>query len=211
MSHRTTADDLDTDLQERLRHAHIDLDIFLACDRIERARRWRDDYSTADRENLVKLQLTRRLGDWEPEDVAYWVEHYNTIYGATDRAIPEADDILVAAKERFDNAQRSGDYAGAAQMMRLRLNVGKSAELRWQLGDLLVCSINNPGQVYAVNRRGCTCPNGQAGKSQCWHVALYDLLLDMQQDAADAADVAAARADLVERLASARRRQLEAA
>jgi hypothetical protein len=211
MTRRTTADSIDTDLAERLRHAHIDLDIFLACDGPERARRWREDYSTADRENLVRQQLTRRLGDWQPEEVTHWVEHYNQRYGATDRCVPDAAAILDAAKERFDADQRAGNLVGAAQIVRVRQNIGNGARLAWQLGDLLVASLNNPGQVYAVNRRGCTCPNGAAGKSQCWHVALYDLLLDMQQDAADAADARAARADLVNRLASARARVMEAA
>ena len=194
-----------------LRTARIDLDLFLACDRVERARRWREDYSTADREDLVRQQLTRRCGDWSDDDITHWVQHYDAKYGATDRQLPATDSILDVAAERFDDAQRHGDLAGAAQLARLRQNVARGAHLVWTRGDLLVSSVNTPGAVYVVNARGCSCPNGQAGKSQCWHVALYDLLLDLQQEAADAADVRAARADLLARLSRARAQLLSEA
>lgn len=206
---------LEHEAQITAKHAHIDLDAFLACSRTERARRWCEHYSAADKHNLCALMLERRFGDWEADEVARWVAHYDATYAAvlteSDRALPPVADILAVAKERFDTAQQHGDYAGAAQLARLRQNLARGAHLTWQFGDLLVASVNTPGAVYTVNRRGCTCPNGQAGRSSCWHVALYDLLLDMHQEAADeadeAADAAAARL-LGSRLAAARARLL---
>jgi hypothetical protein len=92
----------------------------------------------------------------------------------------------------------------------VRVNLLNGAALSWSLGDLLIQSANRPGAVYSVNRSGCTCPNGLKGKAQCWHVALYDLLLDMQEDRAAAADILAdaaaerTEAELSQRLAVAR-------
>lgn len=137
---------------------------------------------------------------------------------ATDQAIPPAADILSLAKERSDLAQRHDDWAGAAQLNRVRVNVARGARLHWSLGDLLIQSVNNPGQVYSVSNQGCTCPNGAAGKASCWHVALFDLLLDMSEEAAATADMAAdqaaaaaERATMGRRLCTARSKLLEAA
>ena len=219
MTRNATLDQLAHEAQTVARHAHIDLDTFLACSQGERARRWVEDYSAADRHNLCCLMLERKYGDWDAETAALAVAHYDARYtaallAASDRALPPVAAILATAQERFATAQDAGDYPGAAQIARVRQNLSRGAHLTWQLGDLLISSVNTPGAVYTVNRRGCTCPNGQAGKAQCWHVALFDLLLDMQQDAADAADSAAelaqARAELGRRLARARR-QVEAA
>lgn len=108
--------------------------------------------------------------------------------------IPDAESIAALAKERADLARLHDDMPGARQLDRVRMNVLNGAGLRWHLGDLLIQSVNNPGQVYSVNRAGCTCPNGQVGKAACWHVALFDLLLDMQEEAAVSADIEADRA-----------------
>lgn len=108
---------------------------------------------------------------------------------ATDPTIPAAGVILDRARERGELARQHGDFQGARQLDRLRMNVARGAVLRWLGGDLLIQSINTPGAVYSVNRAGCTCPNGAAGRSQCWHVALHDLLVELQEDATAAADI----------------------
>lgn len=113
---------------------------------------------------------------------------------ASDLPIPSLDTILTVAQERGETAQRYGDDAGIHQLDRVRMNLLRGAALRWHRGDLLIQSVNNPGQVYRTNARGCSCPNGRAGKAACWHVALYDLLIDLQEQAAIDADMRADRA-----------------
>jgi len=131
----------------------------------------------------------------------------------SDQAIPPAADILALATERRTTAERHDDRPGVRQLDRLRMSIVSGARLHWVLGDLMVGSINNPGAVYAVNRAGCSCPNGLAGKAACWHVCLFDLLLDMQEEAAAtadmAADSAAERATMGRRLCAARRQYQE--
>jgi hypothetical protein len=132
------------------------------------------------------------------------------IAAESDMTIPPTEDILNLVKERHDLARLHEDIPGARQLDRVRINLLNGAKLTWSLGDLLIQSVNRPGAVYSVNRTGCTCPNGLKGKAQCWHVALYDLLLDMLDDRAAAADILAdaaaerAEADLGRRLAAAR-------
>ena len=109
----------------------------------------------------------------------------------TDLTIPPVADILALVKERYDAARLHDDYPGAGQLDRVRRSLDRGAALSWSYGDLLIQSVNNPGSVYSVNRAGCTCPNGRAGRSSCWHVCLFDLLLDMRQTAADSADIEA--------------------
>jgi hypothetical protein len=111
----------------------------------------------------------------------------------SDLPIPLLSDILALVKERYDTARLHDDYPGAGRLDRVRANLGNGAVLSWSYGDLLIQSVNNPGSVYSVSRSGCTCPNGAAGKASCWHVCLFDLLLDMQQVAADSADIEAER------------------
>ena len=114
---------------------------------------------------------------------------------ASDLTIPPVADILALVKERYDAARLHDDYPGAGQLDRVRVNLDRGARLSWNLGDLLIQSINNPGSVYSVNRAGCTCPNGRAGRASCWHVCLFDLLLDMADTAADTADMEAERSE----------------
>lgn len=109
----------------------------------------------------------------------------------TDLYLPPTADILEVVKERYDTARLHDDTPGARQLDRVRVNLRAGARLDWHLGDLLIQSVNNPGQVYSVNRRGCTCPNGVKGKAACWHVALFDILEDMAEDRAAAADLLA--------------------
>lgn len=200
---------MDHESRDILRHTRIDLDAFLALRGEARAARWRMWDQTAKIDAVIQ-QLTRNGVDWTDELVADWVARYDTKYGAvpaSDLAIPSATEIADAAKEQEDQAERHGDHPGAGQLVRVRLNVMQGARLAWHQGDLLIASLNTPGQVYAVNRRGCSCPNGRARKTSCWHVALFDLLLDLRQRAADAADLAALR----DRIAAARRAYLGAA
>ena len=127
---------------------------------------------------------------------------------------PSAESIAGLAKERADLARGFDDATGARQLDRVRMNVLNGSRLTWHLGDLLISSLNTPGAVYSVNRSGCSCPNGAAGRQTCWHVALFDLLLDMQEEAAATADMEADRAGalfLRDRIVAARRPYLEAA
>lgn len=211
IQHRT-ADEAETTVKT----VAIDLDAFLALSTEDRATRWRQ-WDRSAKFQAVAQMLARRFGDWDPVAVEHHIARYDERWGTapiSDTAIPSAEEIADLAKERSDLAQQHGDWAGAAQLNRLRVNVLRRARLCWHLGDLLISSLNTPGAIYSVNRRGCSCPNGRAGKAQCWHVALYDLLLDMQQTAADTADMEADRAAelaLRDRIVAARRRQLEAA
>jgi hypothetical protein len=198
----------------------IDLDAFLAAGN-DRAAQWRQWDVTAKTDAVIQ-QLGRAGRDWDIALVAAWIAKYDAKWEAaepeTDLAIPPAADILALVVERRETAERHGDAPGVRQLDRVRMNVLSGARLKWHLGDLLLNSVNTPGLVYAVNARGCTCPNGAAGKASCWHVALFDLLLDMQEEAAATADMAAERAaaaadraTMGRRLCAARSRYLEAA
>lgn len=199
-----------SDEAQEISRTRIDLDAFLALKGAARAARWQQ-WDRAAKSDAIIQQLGRLGYGWDQALVDEWIAAYDLKYGASDLLIPPAEEILAVAQERSELAQRHEDWAGAAQLNRLRVNVGRGARLSWQLGDLLIQSLNTPGAVYAVNRRGCTCPNGRAGKAQCWHIALYDLLLDLQQERADDADDAAQRAELGRRLASARARLIREA
>lgn len=141
------------------------------------------------------------------------------IAAESDLSIPATDDILAVVKDRHAMALLHEDWPGVGQLDRVRANLTRGARLTWCDGDLLVQSVNNPGQVYSTNGRGCTCPNGRKGKSECWHVAVHDLLLDMMDERAATADHEANRAaeetqdvaSLGQRLAAARARYLVAA
>lgn len=202
---------------QQLKTTRIDLAAFLALDAEAKAIRWRQ-WSLASKQDVVIQQLTRLGYEWSDALVAEQIAKYDAKWLPSDLDIPAVAAILVVAKERSDDAQRHGDYAGAAQLNRLRVNLQRGAGLSWSLGDLLVQSVNNPGKVYSVSRRGCTCVNGQKGQVACWHIALFDLLLDMAQTAADTADseadaaaAAAERAALGRRLCAARSRSQWAA
>jgi hypothetical protein len=178
------------------------LTVFLALGAEERGARWQMlDYGAKFR--LVARQIEAKGYDWTTDLVEAQIAKYDAKW-ASDLPLPTADEILTIAKERSELAQLHSDYAGAAQLNRVRVNIKRGARLTWSMGDLLVQSVNNPGQVYSVNRAGCTCKNGAAGKSSCWHVCLFDLLLDLQQTEADTADMEAdAAAEAAERAASA--------
>ena len=181
----------DAEAQDILRHTRIDLAGFLALKGEARAARWRM-LDAAAKDDLVIQELRANGIEWTPELVAIHVAKLNARWGAapqSDMAIPSATDIADAAKEQADLARQHGDHVGAGQLDRVRLNVLKGARMAWHLGELLIASLNTPGAVYCVSRRGCSCPNGRAGKSSCWHCGLYDLLLQMRDEAADTADM----------------------
>lgn len=200
MSNRTTRrqaeaiiERMDAEAQDILRHTRIDLAVFLAQRPEEKAARWRlFDRST--KEDVVIQELRRNGIEWTPELLALHIAKLDARWGiqpASDLAIPPAAQIADAAAEQAETARRHGDHAGAGQLDRVRLNVLSGVRMAWHQGKLLIASLNTPGAVYAVSRRGCSCPNGRAGKSTCWHVALFDLLLDMQAQRAVLADEAA--------------------
>ena len=196
----------DAEAQDILRHTRIDLAAFLALKGEARAARWRMLDTTA-KQDLIIQQLRRAGLEWDDALVADWLGYYDAKWGAapqSDMVIPSAAEIADAAKEQADLARQHGDHPGAGQLDRVRLNVLKGARMAWHLGDLLIASLNTPGAVYAVNRRGCSCANGRAGKSSCWHVAAFDLLLQMQQTRADTADMQAERAQLRDRIVACR-------
>jgi hypothetical protein len=164
----------------------LDLDAFSALPQNERRRAW--SLASDDDKRGLALQMLRRNNHGPDEaNIALYLDVFEAKFGS-DLAIPPAADILDVVKDRYDIARAYGD-PDAGQLDRVRANLLRGARLSWHAGDLLIQSVNNPGAVYSVNARGCTCPNGRAGKTSCWHVALYDILLDMQEDrAADADD-----------------------
>jgi hypothetical protein len=86
----------------------------------------------------------------------------------SDPTLPAIDTILDAAQERGEQARQFSDFQGARQLNRVRANLLGGARSWWTGGDLLIQNVNTPGAVYSVNRRGCSCPNGAAGRLSCW-------------------------------------------
>lgn len=114
----------------------------------------------------------------------------------SDPTLPAIDAILDAAQEYGETAQRRGDFRTMRRLERVRENLIAGARLAWgQGGELRVWSVNNPGQVYSVQASGCSCPNGTAGQALCWHIPLRNLLIEMAEDAAAAADILADAAE----------------
>ncbi len=194
----------------------IDLDAFLALSSDDRAARWRQ-WDRAAKFQACALQLERKQGDWTPDQVEQAILHYDRKWGPEPRSdlpIPPIPEILEVVVDTIADARRHQDWQGVRQFDRIRANILGGAKLAWHHGDLLITSLNNPGAVYSVNARGCSCPNGAAGKASCWHIALHDTLLDMRETAAVSADIEADRnaaAALGRRLATARVPYLEAA
>jgi hypothetical protein len=176
----------------------IVLDTFMAMEQAERQMAWALA-SDADKRGLA-LQIIRRKNHGPDEaTIAIYLEQLELRFGS-DQLLPSTADILDAAKERAGTAWTFGDFDGSAQLGRVRQNLLNGARLTWHAGDLLVQSVNNPGSVYTTSQRGCTCPNGRKGKQTCWHIALFELLVEMAENRAAArdllADAAAYRAEL---------------
>lgn len=202
----------DAEARDILRHTRIDLAAFKALSKDDKAARWRM-LDAAAKEDLVIQELRANGFEWTTELISHHIGKLDARWGAapqSDLAIPSAAEIADAAKEQADLARQHGDHVGAGQLDRVRLNVLSGARMAFHLGDLLIASLNTPGAVYAVNRRGCSCANGRAGKSSCWHVAAFDLLLQMQQTRADTADMQVERAQLRDRIVACRARYLAA-
>lgn len=184
---------MDAEAQDILRHTRIDLAAFKALGKEDKAARWRM-FDASAKQDLVIQELRANGVEWTPELVALHVGKLDARWGAgpqSDTPIPPASAIADDAREQAQLAERAGDHVGAARLHRVRLNVLSGVRIAWHLGDLLVASLNTPGAVYVVNARGCSCANGRAGKAACWHVELYERLIDMRETAAETADLAA--------------------
>lgn len=109
----------------------------------------------------------------------------HTTYHPSDMPIPPLFVLLPRAAELRGSALRQNDPACVRQIDRLIVSVACGARMAWDRGTLLVQSLNTPGAVYRVRCGQCTCK----ATKPCWHNALYELLLDMQQTLADTADM----------------------
>ncbi len=107
----------------------------------------------------------------------------------TDMRIPRLTDIIARALDIRESAARLGDTAATRQIDRLIERL-PGARLCWVLG---VLHIDSPsGGRYQVTRAGCSCLNSTKGHARaCWHVALFELLLDMLETEAQSRDIAA--------------------
>lgn len=132
----------------------------------------------------------------------------------TDLPIPRLTAIVDRALDCRASAVRLHDDATTRQIDRL-IDHLPNARMSWQLGTLHIVSPS--GGRYQVSRAGCSCPNGQAGKRQCWHITLHELLLEMFETDCETADMRAesyasigsdSYAPLGQRLAAARRAYL---
>lgn len=122
----------------------------------------------------------------------------------SDLLIPRLSQIIDRALDCRDSAVRLSDDATAQHLTTLIKRL-PFARFYWALGTLHIDSPS--GQHYAVTRAGCSCPNGTAGKKECWHWHLLNVLLDMFEtdcDTADALADLAAQRELGQRLAAAR-------
>lgn len=105
---------------------------------------------------------------------------------------PPTRAILDLAAERRDTAIVRGDAATARRLDALRQNLLRGARLAWAGGELLVESLNHPGVVYSVGARSCDCK----ARRGCWHLTCRSLVEELQQTAADTADMALDLAEL---------------
>ena len=122
----------------------------------------------------------------------------------TDILLPRTTDIIARALDIRSIAVHRADEPTVRQLDRLMEKL-PFARLWWDLGTLVVESPS--GGQYRVTRAGCSCPNGQkCDRRQCWHVCLFELLLDMFDTAVETADIEAeiASRPLGQRIASAR-------
>jgi len=121
----------------------------------------------------------------------------------SDMLLPRLSDIIARALDIRDSAVRLADDATVRQIDRLVQKL-PGANLCWQLGTLHIASPS--GGRYQVSRAGCDCLNAQrCGKRQCWHVALFELLLDLFETECDTADMQAEARPVALRIVDARR------
>lgn len=122
----------------------------------------------------------------------------------SDQIIPRTCDIIARALDYRESAVRMHDEPAVRQIDRVIAKL-PGARLCWQLGTLHIKSPS--GSTYRVSRAGCDCLNAQrCGKRACWHVATFELLLDMFDTECETADMAAETppASLGQRIAAAR-------
>lgn len=106
----------------------------------------------------------------------------------SDIHIPTRAAIVDRARDLHASAIRLQDAPTARQLDRLIANA-PAAGLCWVLGALHIES--KSGGAYRVTRGGCSCPNGQLGRWQCWHIAMFHLLLEMLDTEAETRDMEA--------------------
>jgi hypothetical protein len=95
----------------------------------------------------------------------------------SDLLIPRISAIVDRALDLRESAVRLHDAPTIRQLDRL-IEKLPGARLCWQLGTLHIASPS--GGQYRVSRAGCDCLNAQkCGKRACWHVALFELLIDL--------------------------------
>ena len=120
----------------------------------------------------------------------------------SDMLLPRLSDIIARALDIRDSAVRLADDAAVRQIDRLVQKL-PGARLCWQLGTLHIVSPS--GGHYQVSRAGCDCLNAQrCGKRQCWHVATFELLLDLFETECDTADMQAEVQAIAPRIVAAR-------
>ena len=106
----------------------------------------------------------------------------------SDLHIPARAAIVDRACDLLGSAYRLQDDRTAGQLEKV-IKFVHTTSLCWHLGALRILSPS--GGMYSVTRAGCNCPNGTHGQRQCWHVALFEILLDMLDTEADTMDMQA--------------------
>lgn len=106
--------------------------------------------------------------------------------------IPTTTTIRNRAAELMDMATRHGDTAAIAVLDRVERNLANGARLTWDLYDMTVYSANTLGAVYTVSCGACDCP----ARKPCWHLAAFEIALELLDDASDDADFEADADDL---------------
>lgn len=176
----TTKQTILTQLADEAQHVAktttIDLDAFLALPTDARARRWRQ-FDRAAKDQLVKLAMERRCGEWRQDVVDARIAEWDARF-----ALPPVEAAVEGALERLaESHQRSAEtadtaearryfrrWAGAFRKALLLYREGLRPE-QLASGAWLVPSATR-AIVHAVNKDGaCSC---EAGTSGCWHAAL---------------------------------------
>lgn len=98
--------------------------------------------------------------------------------------LPTTATIADRAAELIAMATRRNDTDAIAVLARVCENIAKGAQLRWDMYDLHVTSVNRPGAVYIVSCGVCDCP----AYKPCWHIAAYEIAVELLDDQAGDAD-----------------------
>lgn len=134
--------------------------------------------SDADRRGLAIALLRRKGHGPDEESIANYLLAMDERFGS-DQATPSAAELTAACADRA-----AGHMAARYGKLAQRIEAG--ARLAWSSGVLLVASPS--GALYHVGAAGCDCPNGTAGRSQCWHLLCRSLLLELLDEWAALAD-----------------------